>query len=121
MKGTDSGRASLEMILIAPVLLFVIMAGLQVGFIAHARNIAMGAAEEGARESARLAGGGGRGEARTFARDVSNGTLSGITVEQSRSRNQITTTVRGNVVSLVPGWNPTVVQSATYPIERFTG
>lgn len=85
------------------------------------RAIAIAAAEEGARVAA--AEGGtlpqGMSAAQRYVTDTTLG-LSGTSASGRQTPDQVTVTVTTHTVSLIPEWNPQVVQSATLPIEQLT-
>ena len=46
--------------------------------------------------------------------------ISDVTVSCTRTATTATATVTGQTLSLVPGWSPTVTQTASAPVERLT-
>lgn len=47
--------------------------------------------------------------------------LTNVTVDCQRTPTTATATISGTSLSLVPGWAPTIVQTATVPVERISG
>jgi hypothetical protein len=88
----------------------------------HARNLALGAAQEGVRVASAEGGAGGAERAHQFVRDLTGGTLiRDLDVSESATGEAVTITVTGKAPSLVPGVSGVAVrQSATAPVERFT-
>jgi len=105
-----------------PLLLLILFSGVQGAVYYHARTLAMAAAQEGARAAARenatLAA--GTSAAKVFVTEVAGDSLTAVTITGSRTPTTATITVRGSSLSLVPGWTPTVEQSASLPVERIT-
>lgn len=115
------GSVTLEMVILFPVLLIMLFAGVQAGLYFHARNIAMSAAQEGARVAASYESTPSKGQA--AARDFA--TFAGArSVSASASSTATTTTVIVTVESpnLMPWLIPVmpIHQSATMPLERVT-
>lgn len=109
------------MVILFPVLLIMLFAGVQAGLYFHARNIAMSAAQEGARVAASYESTVSKGQA--AARDFA--TFAGArSVSASASSTATTTTVIVTVESpnLMPWLIPVmpIHQSATMPLERVT-
>ena len=118
----ERGSASVEMVLLMPLLLLILFSGVQGAVYFHARTLAIAAAQEGARAAARpdatLTD--GTGAAAGFLDDVAGDSLTRITITGSRSATTATITVRGSSLSLIPGWTPTVKQTVHLPVERIT-
>ncbi|GAB3769953.1 Flp pilus assembly protein TadG [Nocardioides ginsengisegetis] len=109
--------------ILLPVLFAVMFLGMQAALYFHARTVAIAAAQEGAR-----AAGAEHGEAAegTRAADAfvaeagGDDVLRDATATADRTTTTATVTVRGISLSVIPGWNPVVHQSATVPVERVT-
>lgn len=114
----DEGAAALEAAILAAVAILVLLAPTQVWLLSHARNVASGAAQVGA-ISAR--GQTARTDADTAARRylANQKGLRGAQVSVARGQ-QLTVTVTGRALSLMPGIPLEVRQSATMPVERET-
>lgn len=118
--GLERGQAS-EAVLILPLILGVIFVIIQVGIWAHARNVAVYSAREGATASAAYQSGQSP-EAATQAALAGNsdGVLRSYSVTSTRSDDSITVTVRGQSLSLIPMVQlPAIEQSVTVPVETY--
>ena len=116
----ERGSASVELVVLLPLLFAILFAGVQGAVYFHARTLAIAAAQEGARAAAHENAtiNAGTAAATLFLTDVAGDSLTGVTVTGSRAGTSVTFTVRGSSLSLIPGWTPTVEQSATLPLER---
>ncbi|MGY1828999.1 TadE/TadG family type IV pilus assembly protein [Geodermatophilus sp. SYSU D01180] len=119
----ERGAASVELAVTFPVVLLLVMTLIQAALWFYARSVALGAAEEGAREGRVRPASTGR--ARSAAEDFLDRTaadlLTGRDVTVSGSPASITVTVTGTSLSLFPGlsgWS--VTQTAVGPVERPT-
>lgn len=117
----ERGSATLEITILFPALLLMICAIVQAGLWFYARNVALAGAQEGVRAVAAAAGSSGQGQeaAMSFINRAGGDWLTGVTVTASRGT-VATVTVAGTALSLVPGMNLDVRQSATLPVERIT-
>lgn len=116
----ERGQAS-EAVLILPLILGVIFVIIQVGIWAHARNVAVYSAREGATAAAAYQSGQSP-EAATQAALAGNsdGVLRSYSVTSTRSDDSITVTVRGQSLSLIPTVQlPAIEQSVTVPVETY--
>ena len=120
----DRGSASLELVVVFPVLLLLIFGGIQGALYYYGRSIALAAAQEGSRSAAAQNGslGAGNAAAITFiTRAGGTDVLQGSQVSSSRSATDATVTVHGSSLSILPFWGgPTITQSASAPLERLT-
>lgn len=118
----ERGTATGELVVLLPLLFTILFAGVQGAVYYHARTLAIGAAQEGARAAAREHGTltSGTTAARAFLHDVAGDALTGVSVTGTRTATTATITVRGTSLSLIPGWVPTVEQTARLPVERIT-
>lgn len=120
--GHERGSASVELVVLMPLLLLTVFSGVQAAVYYHASSLALAAAQEGARAAARenatLAA--GTSAATAFLTDTAGDSLTAVTITGSRTPVTATITVGGSSLSLVPGWTPTVTQSASLPVERIT-
>lgn len=120
---TDRGSASVELVILLPALFAVMFLGMQASLFFHARTVAIAAAQEGAR-----AAGGERGReadgliaATTFVAEAGgDNVLRRVTSTAVRTQTTATVTVEGVSLSVIPGWEPVVRQSATFVVERLT-
>ena len=120
----DRGSTSLELTVLFPALLLLIALAVQAAMYYHARNLALAAAEEGARAGRGLSGtdAGGVRRAREFLTDAGGDVLTGIDVTAAGSTpTAVRIQVSGDVLSLLPGVRlPLIAQEAAGPRERFT-
>ena len=122
-RATDErGSATVEAAIVFPVVLFLIFGIIQGALWFHARHVALGAAQEGARVVAAEDGGGGEARAREFITNLTGGTLiRNVIIRESATAQTATVTVHGRAPSLIPGIDGLpVTQTATAPVERFT-
>lgn len=120
--GRDRGSSSIQMVVLMPALFSIMFLGMQGALMYQARTVALAAAEEGARAAAAENGAAAAGieTASVFASTSSAG-LRNTHVTGSRSATTATITVHTNSLSVIPGWKPSVTQSASLPVERITG
>ena len=111
------------MVLLMPALFSVMFLGMQATLHYHARTIAIAAAQEGARTAGAEDGttGAGVAAATRYVTDTGGDSLTQPPVTGTRSATTASVTVRGVALSVIPGWQPTITQSATVPVERITG
>ncbi|MCK0113531.1 pilus assembly protein [Ornithinimicrobium sp. F0845] len=119
----DRGSSSVETVILLPLVFLLLLALVQGGLFWHARAVALGAATDGARVAAAedSSVGAGLAAASSFVADAGDGVVVNPAVTGSRSPVTATITVTGQAQALVPFWNPTVTQSASFPVERITG
>ena len=120
---SERGSTSVQMVILMPVLFSVMFLGLQAALFYHARTVAIAAAQQGARAAGAETGSSSDGIAAAASFIAAAGgsdVLENASVTGSRTATQETVTVRGVALSVIPGWSPTVQQSATVPVERIT-
>lgn len=118
----ERGSVALELALVFPVVMLMLFGMVQGGIYFYARNVAMAAAQEGARAAAGENGSSGAGQtaAVSFANRVGGGMVSNVSATASRGTSA-SVTVTCTTHSLVPGLDSfTVRQSASLPVERIT-
>ncbi len=119
----DRGSATLEISILAPVLLLVVFTIIQVGLWSYARSLALGAAQEGV-AAGRAHGAqsqAGRLRAEAFLDSFAGDSLVGRTVTASVDAASVRVEVRGRALSVLPGVpGLPVLQHAQGPRERFT-
>jgi Flp pilus assembly protein TadG len=117
----ERGLASVELVVVTPVLLSLILLVVQVGLYFHASHVALAAAEEGARSARALHGSAAAGQARArrFVDDLGNGLIRTPVVTASRSQTTARVEVRGQVAGVFPGLQLVVNRSVESPVERF--
>lgn len=114
---------TIPMVLLLPALFALMFVGVQGAMYYYARSVAIAAAQEGARDAGAEHGTreAGAATAREFVRDAGgDDVLVGAKVSGSRSATTATVTVTGTSLSLIPGWEPRITQSASVPVERLT-
>ncbi|MEW1913825.1 TadE/TadG family type IV pilus assembly protein [Kitasatospora sp. NPDC085895] len=120
-RGRDTGDANLQMLICFPAALLLLLMVVQAGCIYLAKQAAQTAAREGI-AAARGYGAGpdaGVDRARQVA-DRFSGTLNSPQISTSgSSATQARITVRAKAPALL-GWQPTVTESASGPVERWT-
>lgn len=123
---SDTGVATLELVVIFPVLLLVLFGVFQGALYFHGRNVLLAAAEQGVR-AARVDAQSNRAatavaQARQFLLDTGElNNLTGLTITPTVDGEQVRLTLTARTVSLLPGLpGPQVSQTAAGSIERFT-
>jgi Flp pilus assembly protein TadG len=119
----ERGAASLELAVIFPVVLLLVMTLIQAALWFYARSVALGAAQEGAREGRVQPASTTRAQtaAEDFLDQTASDLLTGQDVAVTGSPTSIEVTVSGTSLSLLPGlsgWS--VNQTAVGPVERPT-
>ncbi|SDG04316.1 Flp pilus assembly protein TadG [Blastococcus aurantiacus] len=119
----ERGAASVELAVAFPVVLLLIMTLIQGALWFYARSIALGAAQEGAREGRVQPASTDRAQSAAdgFLDQAAQDLLTGRDVAVTGSPPSIEVTVTGTSLSLFPGlsgWS--VTQTAVGPVERAT-
>ncbi|MFI8200792.1 TadE/TadG family type IV pilus assembly protein [Streptomyces sp. NPDC085942] len=118
----DRGFGSVELAVLALVVLALAFTALQAGLYFHGRKAAQSAARHGVESGRQFGAGPGDGvaQAQAFLARF-GGSVEGASVSSSgSSAQQIRITVRGKVATLVPGLTLEIVQHAEAPVERWT-
>lgn len=130
-KRSQRGASSLELAIIAPMLLSLIFISIQTALWLYGRSVALNAAQEGVSrlrliqptlyttaEGERV-----RAEIEEYAQQLGGGSSLGDVKVPPPAYNDpegmVSFTVEGETVSLVPGLKLTVSRTATGPIEEF--
>lgn len=119
----ERGSVSIELIILLPALFAVMILGMQAALFYHARTVAIAAAQEGAKAAGGENGTQSDGVSAASSFVVEAGgddVLTGASATVDRTATTVTVTVRGHSLSVIPGWNPVIVQSASLPVERLT-
>jgi Flp pilus assembly protein TadG len=119
----ERGVVSVQIVVLMPALFLLMFVGMQAALIYHARTVAIAAAQEGARAAAAQTGTTSDGHAAASAFVASAGgpdVLRSVTVTSNRGAATATVRVTGTTLSVVPGWVPSITQSASAPVERLT-
>lgn len=109
--------------ILLPALFAVLFLGMQAALFYHARVVAIAAAQEGARAASAETGNqqDGVDAARDFVDEAGgDDVLEGAAASVERTAMTVTVTVTGHSLSVIPGWSPKIVQSASLPTERLT-
>lgn len=117
----QGGDATVEAVLVTPVLLFLIMLVIQFGLWYHASHVAEAAAQEGA-SAARVEAAtadDGRMRAQQFMTSAAPELVNGVTVTATRDGEVARVEVDGTIHSLIPGLTLHVHGRAQSPVERF--
>jgi Flp pilus assembly protein TadG len=120
-RASERGSTSIEMVILLPALFALMFLGMQAALMYQGRAVALAAAQEGARDAASETGTtvSGIRTAESFVA-VSTTGLSSVTVVGQRTATAATITVTATTLTVIPGWNPTITQSASLPVERVT-
>jgi Flp pilus assembly protein TadG len=119
----ERGSVAIQMVFLMPALFAVMFLGVQGSLYYHAREVALAAAQEGAREAGSENGTheSGVATANGFLQDAGGSdVMTSPSVSGSRTTTTATITVTGKSMSVIPGWHVTVRQSASVPVERLT-
>ncbi len=117
----ERGAASVEVAITFPVVLLLVMTLIQAGLWFYARSVALGAAQEGAREGRVQPASTARAQAAAegFLDQTAADLLTSRDVAVTGSATTVAVTVTGTSISLFPGlsgWS--VTQTAVGPVER---
>ena len=119
----ERGSFTLELAVLFPAFLLLVLVIVQAALYFFARSIALSAAQQGA-DTARLQGhspADGLDAATTFATQQGKGVLTGLSVSTAGSTPiQVTVTVTGNALTIVPGLGFAIRQVASAPRETYT-
>ena len=118
----ERGSGTIELVILLPALFAVMFLGMQAALYYHARTVAIAAAQEGARAAGAETGNESRGvdAANAFIDDIGNDILQHAVAQAERSATTATVVIEARSLSVIPGWNPVIRQSATVPVERVT-
>ena len=118
----DRGGTALEMAVCAPVVLLLLYVALQVCLLSYARSTAHTAARQAANaeRAYNAPAGAGQSKANDFLARNAGDWLTDTTVTVNRSSTDVTVTVSGQGLSLLPGLNFSVTRTAHGTVERFT-
>lgn len=120
---SERGSASIELVILLPALFAVMFLGMQAALFYHARTVAIAAAHQGAKAAGAENGTASDGvfAANSFLAEAGgDNVLAGASATANRSATTVTVTITGHSLSVIPGWKPAVVQSASLPAERLT-
>lgn len=117
----ERGAATVEVVLLFPAMILMVWIALGAGMYHWGRTAALNAAQTGA--AAAAAEDGTIADCARAAQDMAarvGDALSDLRVSCSLTATTATATVSGSVLSLVPGWTPSLTLTATVPVERIT-
>ncbi len=115
----ERGSASVQMVVIMPVMFGIAFTGLQAGLFFYGRCAALSAATTGARAAAAEGGttAGCQQAAAAFLAGLGD-VLTTTHVQCSRTATTVTVQISGSTLSVIPGWTPRVAQEAVQQVER---
>ncbi|MGL5825267.1 MAG: TadE family protein, partial [Nocardioides sp.] len=117
------GSVTIQMVFLMPALFTLMFTGMQGALYYHARQVALAAAQEGAREAGSETGtqAAGIATARSFLEEAGGSdVMTSTSITGSRTATTATIRVSGASLSVIPGWRVQVRQSASVPVERLT-
>jgi Flp pilus assembly protein TadG len=118
-RDTDRGEATTQVVILMPLLIFLVVLGVQTAIYFHAANVASAAASQGAAAGAPL--GSGAGDAEAAARQTISdlAATAGASPVAAESTDFVSVTVEVRVPHIVPFFPDAVRRSAIEPRERF--
>lgn len=117
--GRERGSSTVEFVICAVVMVLLLMVVVQFALWFHTRAVATTAARHGLDRARILEGSSDEGEA--IAREFLDQNAEGLhdrAVTATRSATQVSVTVQGRVVSVIPGVHLPVTVRITAPVER---
>lgn len=118
---SESGLATVELVIVFPVMFFAILLTIEFGLYFHASHVATAAAQEGAR-AARAEDGteaAGSDRARALVADTGAQVLLSPQVVATRGSDVVRVEVTGDAASVLPGISLPVHSVAGGTVERF--
>jgi len=121
----DDGSTAVELVLLAPVLLFMVFVIVQTALYMHARHVALAAAQQGARiaRTTELTSPDGVAAARQgtvdYLQQLAGDVVTGQTVTISRTASTATVVVRVSAISILPGLHLVATERSSGPVENF--
>jgi Flp pilus assembly protein TadG len=117
----ERGSATLESVIIYPVLLLFLFGVFQASLWLHARDLAHGAATAAYHAARTLDGSSGAGRAAGMAAlDTGNGSIESPNVTVTRTPETVIVTVTGSISMTIPGFpGSNVRETVTGPVERY--
>lgn len=122
VRADERGAGSAELVIVTPLLLLLVLLIAQFALYMHATHIAQAAASE-ALSAARVSGGSaaaGNTEGQHVLTQLGSGPLRGNSVNVRRGSSQVSVTVTGAVINVLPFATFTVHAEAVGPVEKFT-
>lgn len=122
LRSDERGVGTAELVIATPLLLLLILLIAQFALYMHATHIAQAAASE-ALSAARVSGGSaaaGNVEGQKVLAQLGSGPLQGTSVNVQRGPAQVSVTVTGTAINVLPFATFTVHAEAVGPVEKFT-
>lgn len=116
---SDAGITTVELSVVAPLLIIWIMLVVQGALWWHAKQVADAAVAEAVDVAQLSDNTAADGEAAALDWLAQSGNLTNTSVSVDRSADRVTVTVQGDAPQLVPGWDWGVTAQAEGPVERF--
>ncbi|MFC7546440.1 TadE/TadG family type IV pilus assembly protein [Plantactinospora sp. GCM10030261] len=121
MGSVDRGATPVELAILLPTILILLIVSIQAASYFLARTLAFNAAQLAVNSARPYTGSKADGEESAHAFiSAAPGWLTGAEVSVERTDTEATAVVTGQVLSLLPGIEITVQQTAHGPVERFT-
>ncbi|MBW8484704.1 TadE family protein [Actinomadura parmotrematis] len=120
----DRGASALEFALLTPIIVLVLLATVQFAMVYHARQVALAAAQAGARVARTAPAGGGwqaaaEDRARRDVDQIGPHLIAGLTVTSGEGGDQRWVQVSGTAIRVVPFMTVHVTQRSRGPVECF--
>ena len=119
----DRGDASVEAVIIVPVIVVLTLLVVQFVLVWHGTHVAQAAAQTAARTAAAYRADPGTGQAAgdAYLAEVAPNLLPGRTVTVTADASAATAAVRAQVLTILPFASFDIQETATAPRERFVG
>jgi Flp pilus assembly protein TadG len=114
----DRGLVTVELTIVAPLVLWWLMLMVQYGLWWHAKQVADAAAAEAVDVAQTLDGTAADGEDAALDFLAQSGNLDNVSVSVDRGTDVVAVEVQGDAPQLVPGWDWGVTARSQAPIER---
>ena len=123
----DDGIATMQFVLITPVLIFLVFLAIQMALWFHAKHVLLAAAQQGTRVAQGADQTPAEGNtadhdaAISYIQAIGPQLVNGATavVARDAANTTVTVTVSGTAINVVPGLTLHVQESATGPVERY--
>ena len=122
----DQGSSSVELVLLAPALMFAIFLLIQAALYMHARHVALAGAQQGARLARTTPAGGSditvaqtRAATLTYLKQIGGNVLTDPAITVTHTPGTARVDISGRAVSIVPGLRLTVRAHSAGPTETF--
>ena len=119
----DRGDATVEAVIIVPVIVVLTLLVVQFVLVWHGRHVAQAAAQTAARSAAayQAAPAAGQAAGDAYLAEVAPNLLPGRTVTVTRDATGATAVVQADVLTVLPFGDFSVQEQATAPLEIFVG